>query len=130
LQEEQDDYHVQQALDLVRGLSIISHDSLDQQVLHIDDRQPGQAPSAYLATFLDLFIASQARCIVFDVGNFGSFYAKIAGTSCKVLYTEESWKQDFSRIYKREHTPCCSKGLLVGVGLVNATDVNFKDTFC
>jgi len=57
---------------------------------HID-RQKGRAPPAYYATFVDLFLAINARCITFGVGFYAVFAAKISGIKCKQLYTEEAW---------------------------------------
>ena len=57
---------------------------------HID-RQKGRAPAAYYGTFVDLFLAINARCMTFGVGFYAVFAAKISGIKCKQLYTEEAW---------------------------------------
>ena len=57
---------------------------------HID-RQKGRLPPAYYGTFVDLYLAINARCITFGIGYYAVFAAKISGTKCKKLYAEEAW---------------------------------------
>ena len=53
--------------------------------LHID-RQKGFPAEYYLDTFVDLYIAVNARCVSYGVGNFGYFASKISGTSCRQVH--------------------------------------------
>ena len=57
---------------------------------HID-KNKGRPPEAYYATFVDLFIAMNARCISFGVGNYAVFAGKLSGTKCTVRYAKELW---------------------------------------
>ena len=55
------------------------------------DRQKGREPSAYYGTFLDLLLAVHAHCVVYGIGFYAVFAAKISGTDCKWLYQQEAW---------------------------------------
>ena len=57
---------------------------------HID-RQKGRPPPAYYATFVDLYLAMKANCVVYGIGYYAAFAAKISGTDCAYLYAKESW---------------------------------------
>ena len=57
---------------------------------HID-RQKGRAAPDYYGTFVDLYVAMQARCVVYGIGYYAAFAAKISGTDCAYLYAEETW---------------------------------------
>ncbi len=43
------------------------------------------------ASFSDLFIAIHAYCVVYGIGYYAVFAAKISGTQCKYLYQKEAW---------------------------------------
>jgi len=77
------------ALEEIQSSHLIARD-VDLENAHID-RQKGRAPPAYYGTFVDLFLAINARCITFGIGYYAVFAAKISGTRCKKLYTEEAW---------------------------------------
>jgi hypothetical protein len=77
------------ALDVARRRSIVSRSDYSENV-HID-RKKGLDPPAYYSTFVDLFIAIQARCLAYGVGYYAVLATKISGISCKVLYQEEQW---------------------------------------
>jgi hypothetical protein len=77
------------ALQEVRSSHIVARD-VDMENTHLD-RQKGRAPPHYYGTFVDLFLAINARCVTFGVGYYAVFAAKISGTKCKLLYTEEAW---------------------------------------
>lgn len=77
------------ALEEVKSAKVIARD-VNMENAHID-RQKGRAPPAYYGTFVDLFLAINARCITFGIGYYAVFAAKISGTKCKKLYTEETW---------------------------------------
>mmetsp|Transcript_54109 Transcript_54109/g.60410 ORF Transcript_54109/g.60410 Transcript_54109/m.60410 type:complete len:724 (-) Transcript_54109:9-2180(-) len=57
---------------------------------HID-RQKGRPPPAYYGTFIDLYITMNANCVVYGIGYYAAFAAKISGVPCTYLYAEESW---------------------------------------
>lgn len=69
--------------------SIVSRDDSDENV-HID-KQVGLNVSAYYGTFLDLYLAIDAKCIVYGIGKFAYFASKISGTSCRYVYRQEPW---------------------------------------
>ena len=77
------------ALQEIESSHVVARD-VDLENAHID-RQKGRAPPAYYGTFVDLFLAINARCITFGIGYYAVFAAKISGTRCKKLYTEEAW---------------------------------------
>lgn len=77
------------ALQEIQTSNVVARDALLENT-HID-RQKGRAPSAYYGTFVDLFLAINARCITFGIGYYAVFAAKISGTKCKKLYAEEAW---------------------------------------
>jgi hypothetical protein len=63
---------------------------------HID-RQKGREPAAYYGTFIDLYLAIQAKCVVYGIGYYAAFSAKISGTSCSYLYAQEAWGSQVSK---------------------------------
>lgn len=77
------------ALQEVQSSNVVARE-VDLENTHID-KQKGRAPPAYYGTFVDLFLAINARCITFGVGFYAVFAAKISGIKCKQLYTEEAW---------------------------------------
>jgi hypothetical protein len=90
------------ALEVARRRSIVSR-SDDSENAHID-KQKGRDPLAYYSTFVDLFIAIQARCLAYGVGYYAVLATKISGISCKVLYQEEQWG---GSEYKKQTAPVC-----------------------
>ena len=82
------------ALAVTQRLPLVGREMLLEN-LHID-RQGGREPFEYFGSFIDLFIAAQARCITVGVGNYAVFAAKISiissGSSrCLQKYKEETW---------------------------------------
>ena len=77
------------ALDLAKQVKVLARPS-DQVNAHID-RQKGRFPFAYYGTFVDLFLAINARCVTYGVGFYAVFATKISHTPCKLLYQEEAW---------------------------------------
>jgi hypothetical protein len=63
---------------------------------HID-RQKGREPAAYYGTFVDLYLAMQAKCVVYGIGYYAAFAAKISGTTCSYLYAQEAWGSQVSK---------------------------------
>jgi hypothetical protein len=80
--------------------------------LHIDRQSDLEQvdPSSFLGTFLDLYIASQARCHVYGIGNFGLLAAKLSRSSCRRLYAYETWGVQNQDRDKLRYTPFCNKG--------------------
>lgn len=76
-----------QAAKLLSHTRVVSQDVSDYAIAHLD-RQLGLPADAYMATFVDLYVAMAARCIVFGVGNFAHLAAKISGTKCMLIHEE------------------------------------------
>lgn len=79
----------QHLLETVRSQKIVARNTTIENP-HID-RQKGRPPDAYYPTFVDLYIAMKAKCVVYGVGYYAAFAAKISGTDCTYLYAKESW---------------------------------------
>lgn len=77
------------ALKAVSELNVVARDMAVENA-HID-RQKGRDPPAYYATFVDLFLGVNARCVTYGVGYYAVLATKISGTKCKLLYQEETW---------------------------------------
>ena len=77
------------ALELVSKYNVVAR---DQSIVtaHID-KNKGRPAYAYYATFVDLFIGIQAKCVSFGIGNYAIFAARLSGTDCKVKYAREMW---------------------------------------
>lgn len=92
----------QRALTLTEKLKVLARPSTDENA-HID-RQKGRPASAYYGTFIDFFLAINARCVTYGVGYYAVFATKISHTSCKLLYQEEAWGGNEQ---KRLKAPLC-----------------------
>lgn len=57
----------------------------DVQVAHLQNRNETSI-DAFLSTFVDLYIASYARCIGLGVGRFAFIAGKISGTTCWIRH--------------------------------------------
>ncbi len=57
---------------------------------HID-KNKGRKPPEYYATFVDLWLGMNARCVSFGIGKYAIFAAKLSGTKCKIRYAREVW---------------------------------------
>ena len=68
---------------------VLSRDVSNENA-HID-RQKGRPAMAYYGTFLDLLLAMHAKCVIYGIGYYAQFAAKISGTPCKMLYQQEAW---------------------------------------
>ena len=64
--------------------SILTRD-MDVENNHID-LQKGREPPYYFGTFIDLFIAMGAKCIVYGIGKYSYFASKLSSTSCRYSY--------------------------------------------
>ncbi|CAJ1958244.1 unnamed protein product [Cylindrotheca closterium] len=71
------------------GLTVLSRDPTEENA-HID-RQKGRPPEAYYDTFVDLLVVMHAQCVVYGVGYYAAFGAKISGTPCQYIYQKEAW---------------------------------------
>jgi hypothetical protein len=80
-----------------------SNDKRDD-VAHLD-KNKGRPPEDYYPTFVDFFLATEARCVTFGVGFYAMFAAKVSGTPCRLLYEQEAWG---SVVDKTSRTPQCS----------------------
>lgn len=74
---------------LTQSLTIKARD-VSEETVHLD-LQKGRPPSAYYATFVDLLMVIHASCVVYGVGYYASFGAKISGTKCQYVYQQEAW---------------------------------------
>jgi len=86
----------EKALEAVRSVDIRAREAIEENA-HID-RQKGRQPSEYYSTFVDLYIAMGARCVIYGIGYYASFAAKISNTECVMSYTREEW----GGIYKED----------------------------
>jgi len=58
--------------------------------MHIDKTKGGQVHE-YYGVFVDLLLGIHARCVVYGVGFYALFAAKISGTSCRLIHSREMW---------------------------------------
>ena len=79
----------QPLLETIKSQKIVARNTTLENA-HID-RQKGREPPAYYATFVDLYLAMKANCVVYGIGYYAAFAAKISGTDCAYLYAKESW---------------------------------------
>jgi len=70
-------------------LEVLSRDPKEENA-HID-RQKGRPPEAYYDTFVDLLVVIHAQCVVYGIGYYAAFGAKISGTTCQYIYQKETW---------------------------------------
>lgn len=77
------------ALQAVQPIRVVARD-MSKPNVHID-RQKHLPAEDYYATFVDLFLAINARCVTFGVGYFAVFATKISGIACKLRYQDEEW---------------------------------------
>eukprot|EP00980_Cylindrotheca_fusiformis_P015123 scaffold4180_cov99-Cylindrotheca_fusiformis.AAC.4 len=75
--------------ELVPTMHVVSRDS-SEETAHID-RNKGRPIHAYDATFVDLLIVVHAKCVVYGIGYYAAFGAKISGTKCRYIYQQEKW---------------------------------------
>lgn len=73
----------------IQSQKVVARDVTLENV-HID-KQKGRPPESYYGTFVDLYIAMKANCVVYGIGYYAAFAAKISGTNCAYLYAKESW---------------------------------------
>ena len=66
----------------------------DGRTAHLDSK--GLPPEAYYATFIDLYIAMQARCILYGIGNYAFLAAKISRAPCLMQHEDIRPKQYFN----------------------------------
>ena len=78
-QNRQESKHLQELRKLASNIEIVGRH--DVQVAHLQNRQETSI-DAFLSTFVDLYIASYARCLGLGVGRFAFIAGKISGTTC------------------------------------------------
>lgn len=61
-----------------------------EETVHLD-RQKGRLAPAYYDTFVDLMLVIHARCVIYGIGYYAAFGAKISGTQCQYIYQKEAW---------------------------------------
>jgi len=72
------------------SMQLLTSNEAQTAVLHLD-QQRGASAASYDATFVELFLASQAKCIAYGLGRFGLLAAKVSGTQCQMWYQREVW---------------------------------------
>ncbi len=92
------------AREVVSKYHVVARDQ-DIPNAHID-KNKGRPPEAYYATFVDLYLGINARCIAFGIGNYAMFAAKLSGTTCKIRYAYEKWGSTDSVVHKDEAQTC------------------------
>eukprot|EP00521_Asterionellopsis_glacialis_P015357 CAMPEP_0195300410 /NCGR_PEP_ID=MMETSP0707-20130614/27360_1 /TAXON_ID=33640 /ORGANISM="Asterionellopsis glacialis, Strain CCMP134" /LENGTH=417 /DNA_ID=CAMNT_0040363087 /DNA_START=190 /DNA_END=1443 /DNA_ORIENTATION=- len=94
----------QAAIRAVSPVTLIARDVREENP-HID-KQKGRDPPAYYPTFVDLYLAMGARCLIYGIGYYAVFASKLSGVDCKLLYTEETWGGSDT---KAASAPRCTK---------------------
>jgi hypothetical protein len=102
VQAQNDDPVADQALEVVRRTRVVSAVG-PNDVAHID-KNKGRDPHEYYSTFVDFYVAVQARCVTFGVGFYALFAAKVSGTPCRLLYQREAWG---TAVDKASRSPVC-----------------------
>ena len=75
------------AKDLVSKNRVVAREQTTQN-LHIDKARPTDLAN-YYPSFVDLFLGIAARCVVFGIGNYAAFAAKISHTDCLMKYQNQ-----------------------------------------
>ena len=92
------------ARELVSKYNVVARDQSITNA-HID-KNKGRPPEAYYATFVDLFLGMNARCVSFGIGYYAAFAAKISGTKCKIRYAREEWGELITEV--KATAPMCT----------------------
>ena len=58
----------------------------NDESLHLGRQMHGHVPRDYFSTFADLYMAIEARCVVYGLGGFGKFGAEISNTPCQLQH--------------------------------------------
>lgn len=98
------DRHLSQVIQQAKPISEgrwgwIKARDVSEETAHLD-KQKGRPPEAYYSTFVDLMLAIHAQCVVYGIGYYAAFAAKISGTSCQYLYQKESWGSQAAKAAK------------------------------
>jgi hypothetical protein len=88
---------------LVQSLTVKARD-VTLETAHLD-LQKGRPPAAYYATFVDLLLVVHAHCVIYGVGYYASFGAKLSGTTCQYLYQQEAWGHQAPKLAHECPTP-------------------------
>ena len=87
----QPNYKSQYGYKKFKNVLIVSR-PIVHDTLHIDKQRGEEYTSdMYYDTFIDLFMAIQAKCLSYDLGNFGYLASRISGTECKMQHREYLW---------------------------------------
>lgn len=88
-------------------LQVVSRNQTDR-VMHIDRNKGGQVHQ-YYSVFVDLLVAIHARCVVYGIGFYARFAAKISGTPCRLLYAKEKWGGEHTDVIKNDDEFCTAE---------------------
>jgi hypothetical protein len=80
------------ARNIVSKYKVVARDQ-DIPNAHID-RNRNRPTEAYYATFVDLYVGINAKCVSFGLGRYAMFAAKLSGTDCTIRYATEKWGTD------------------------------------
>ncbi len=83
--------------EIVQQDPVILSRNVREETVHLD-RQKGRPAEAYYSTFVDLILVIHAHCVVYGVGYYAAFGAKISGTDCQYLYQQEAWGNQASKL--------------------------------
>jgi len=70
---------------------------------HID-KNKGRKSEEYYATFVDLWLGIDAKCVSFGIGKYAVFAYKLSATKCKIRYAKEVWGGQDSHHEKNAQT--------------------------
>ena len=71
-----------------KDVAVVSRRNVSMEENYHIDLQRGHPPQSYYATFVDLLLASRARCVLYGCGRYGKFAAKLSGSSCELWYQD------------------------------------------
>lgn len=90
----------EEAKRIVSQLHIVARtDVAHDETLHLQQKARVAGPASYYNIFADLYLAMQARCILYGVGGFGRFGAQLSHTRC--------YRQHHDLNEQRRSTPVC-----------------------
>jgi hypothetical protein len=95
------------AANVASKLHVVSRNQT-KRVMHIDRNKGGQVHE-YYSVFVDLLVAIHARCVVYGIGFYARFAAKISGTPCRLIYAKEKWGGEHTDLIKNDDEFCSLK---------------------
>ena len=95
------------------SMDLVGHQ--DPQVAHLQNRNENST-DAFLSTFVDLYIASYARCLGLGAGRFAFLAGKISGTTCWTRYLDIDKKigGEWGLWAVKREVPLCEMAMSVG----------------